>query len=203
MDKLKMPTLVATGLLAGVAWRVELEWHGWAGLDWLGYFHWAIPFGFALFFGWLFLYLPVPGRGCRLMVVLGMAIVSFAWFQLVEFALVYYFNGGPGAFVELIFLGEARYRLYANMIYVVIPLTPLLFALLLVLSGAGTRLGRIGLALAIYMSACPVSIAVLEIIPQLAPADAIHTIKSGVIIPLLVIGLGILVPQHPRSMSTQ
>ena len=45
--------LVRVGLLAGGLWRAELEWHGWTGLLWLGYFHLAVPAGAAAFIAWV------------------------------------------------------------------------------------------------------------------------------------------------------
>jgi hypothetical protein len=29
--------LVAAGFIAAIGWRLELEFHGWKGLDWLGF----------------------------------------------------------------------------------------------------------------------------------------------------------------------
>ena len=45
--------LVALAALLGVVWRGEVEWHGWDGLRWVGYFHWAVPVGGIAFLAWL------------------------------------------------------------------------------------------------------------------------------------------------------
>ncbi len=62
----------SVALLAGLLWRAEVEWHGWAGLTWLDHFHWAVPIGVLLFLGWLALFCGVQPmwkrtafRSCR------------------------------------------------------------------------------------------------------------------------------------------
>ena len=99
---------------------------------------------------------------------------------------------------------KPRGRRSANLIYAVIPLTPLLFAGLLFAFGLKPRAFNIAVSLLIYVLACPVSIAILEMIQHRGGADSLHTIKSGVIIPFLVFGLGLMVTKkeedrHPTA----
>jgi hypothetical protein len=61
---------------------------------------------------------------------------------------------------------------------------------------------QIALALAIYILACPVSIGLLAVLQQPGDTDALHTIKTGVIIPFLIVGLGVLVPKE-KGATTQ
>lgn len=185
--------LTAVAVLAAVAWRVELEVHGWDGLDWIGYFHWAIPLGVFLFFGWLYLFVPVSSKARRICLLLTAAVAGAAWFLVVQFALCYRFNAE--AFVPLT-VGERPYRAYLNLIYAVVPLTPLLFVGLLWAFVARPKLSRLALSIAIYLLACPISVGILAAVGHRGKPDALHAIKSGVIIPFLVAGLGVLVPNR-------
>lgn len=76
-------------------------------------------------------------------------------------------------------------RVYTNLLYGVVPLTPLLFAGLLLAFGLKPKAIRVMMAVLIYVLACPISIAALAGLQHRGGADALHTIKSGVIIPLL------------------
>ena len=52
LKKYRFLSLVVFAALAGIAWRIEIEYHGWKGLIWLGYYHLAIPFAIFLFLIW-------------------------------------------------------------------------------------------------------------------------------------------------------
>ncbi|MBL7220281.1 MAG: hypothetical protein ISS69_09220 [Phycisphaerae bacterium] len=198
----QLKLLIGTGIAAAILWRVELELHGWDGLIWIGYFHWAIPVGAVLFLGWLFSFSPIVGKIRRGAFVLTTAIVSIIWFQVVMFALYYHFNTGPSAFVEVLSLGDKTYTLYANTIHAVVPATPLIFAGLLCVFGLTPKAKDLTLGVLVYILACPVSIVILAVLDHRGGVDAIHTIKSGVIIPFLVIGLGILVPKKEKGQHS-
>jgi hypothetical protein len=203
MMKQSIPILVVAGLVAAIVWRLELEFHGWKGLDWLGYFHWAIPVGVLLFLSWLFVYCPITSPVKRLLLVCVTGFVAVVWFLVVEFSLYYYFNGGPSAFIRFLAVGEMRYRIYMNLIYAVIPLTPLIFATVLCLFGLKLKIRQLWTAVLMYILACPISIIILAVLQHRGGADALHTIKSGVIIPFLVVGLGILVPRKREGPTKQ
>jgi cytochrome b6-f complex iron-sulfur subunit len=50
-------------LLAGIAavlWRLEVDAHGWPGLIWLSYFHWAIPAAVLLLLAWIYFFAYRP-----------------------------------------------------------------------------------------------------------------------------------------------
>ena len=203
MMKKGIPVLVAAGFIAAIVWRLELEFHGWEGLKWLGYFHWAIPVGVLLFLSWLFIYCPITSPVKRFLLVCVTGCVAVVWFLVVEFSLYYYFNAGPSAFIRLLADGEIQYRIYMNLIYAVIPLTPLVFASVLRLFGLKLKVRRLFAAVLIYILACPISIIILAVLQHQGGADAIHTIKSGVIIPFLIAGLGILVPKEIEGPTNQ
>ncbi|MBL4753370.1 MAG: hypothetical protein JKY52_07240 [Flavobacteriales bacterium] len=52
MAKYKILSLGILSLVLGVLWRLEVEYHGWEALKWIGYFHYAVPVGFLLFIAW-------------------------------------------------------------------------------------------------------------------------------------------------------
>jgi|WetSurMetagenome_2_1015567.scaffolds.fasta_scaffold27182_4 hypothetical protein len=195
MIKVKFALLTVVGIIAAIFWRIEVELHGWDGLGWIGYFHWAIPIGIMLFLGWLFLFTAPLGKVKRNVLVLITAIASVMWFLIVQFALVYHFNQGPSAFVQLLTAGENAYQIYNNLIYMIIPLTPLFFAGLLWVFRLKPTISQLVLAVLIYVLAYPISVEILAMLHHKGGADALHTIKSGIIIPFLIIGLGVLVPK--------
>jgi len=200
---LALSGLVGVAILAAVVWRVELEVHGWGGLDWIEYFHWAIPAGALMFMVWLAVVVPIPGAVDRAVFLLATALAAVVWHGVAMFALYFHFNTGPGAFVEMILTGETRYNIYAKLIYVVVPLTPVVFAILLSVFGARPSVWQLTVSLAVYVLACPVSIALLDLVGHRGGADAIHTIKSGFIIPFLIAGLAILAVDFGRRRQGQ
>ena len=202
MIKRKFTLLAAIGIISALLWRVEIELHGWAGLNWIGYFYWVIPIGITLFLGWLFMFTPSLNKIKRGILTLITAIVSIIWFLVIQFALVYHFNPGPSAFAQLLITGERLYQVYKDLIYVLIPLTPLLFAMLLFTFGLKSKLSQLALAVLVYILACPVSVGILALLHHEGGADALHTIKSGIIIPFLVFGLGVLVPNNEDEQQT-
>ena len=195
--------LVGVAILAAVVWRVELEVHGWDGLTWLEYFHWAVPAGALMFMVWLAVVVPIPGAVDRAVFLADTAIAAVVWYLFALFALVSHFNAGPSAFVSMLLTGETLYHIYATLIYAVVPLTPLVFAFLLTVSGVRPSVWQLAVSLAMYVLACPVSIALLALTNHPGRPDAIHTIKSGFIIPFLISGLGILAIDFGRRRQGQ
>jgi hypothetical protein len=196
MMKRKWPCLTAVALLAAIIWRLEVELHGWEGLDWISYFHWALPISILLFLCWLFAFSPFTTPVKRWAFVLAAGIAALLWFQVVDFALRWHFVEGRFVFALMVlnFLSEEEFGIYRNSIYAVIPLTPFVAAGLLWIFGLKPKFIPVALSVGIYLLACPASVGLLAWLPLRSFADAIHSIKSGVIIPFLIIGLGILVP---------
>ncbi|MFO1489641.1 MAG: hypothetical protein U1F77_17870 [Kiritimatiellia bacterium] len=190
---MKAATLGAVALVAAAMWRIELEIHGWGGLDWIGYFHCAIPAGYVLFLGWVGRYAPVQSRPRKIWLLLALGITACAWFLVVNYAAYFRFVGGPVFLMLMMHFGEENVMLIHRMSVLAIPLTP--FAFLLVLYCFGLRPGwrRITTSLFIYCLSFPVSIQMLDMIPPPGEADFLHAIKSGFVIPFLVVGLGVLV----------
>lgn len=74
-------SLVGVSLLAGILWRLELHarW-GWASLDWIGQFHWAIPIASIVFLAWVWVntgQMTCLKRSALLGVLLGLAATGY------------------------------------------------------------------------------------------------------------------------------
>lgn len=176
---MRRTSLIAVGLLAAAAWRLEVQWHGWDGLTWITYFHWAIPLGALLFSGWLYRF--AGARRPALLAVAAFALAG-AVFLIEINALAVVYSRMPG--------GEARFTaaLVIHLgVFVAYPL-----ALWWVARGLGAPLrGRRCLAgLALYLAAFPIAIGLLAAVGHAGGADALHAIKSGFVIPWLLVGLG-------------
>ena len=190
----KATTLGAVALVAAVMWRIELEIHGWGGLDWIGYFHLAIPAGFVLFLGWVGRYAPIQSRLRRIMLLLALGIAASAWYVVLLHAFYFHYQIGGPSFIWLVEnLGEERFLLFQSMSAWTIPITPIAFLLVLYCFGLRPGWRRISTAIFIYCLSFPVSIQMLDMIPHPGGADFLHAIKSGFVIPFLVVGLGVLV----------
>ncbi len=190
----KATTLAAVALVAAAMWRIELEIHGWGGLDWIDYFHYAIPAGYALFLGWVGRYAPMQSRPRRIMLLLTLGIAASAWYVVVLHAVYFHYQIGGPSFIWLVEnLGEERFLLFQSMSAWTIPITPIAFLLVLYCFGLRPGWRRISTAIFIYCLSFPVSIQMLDMIPHPGGADFLHAIKSGFVIPFLVVGLGVLV----------
>ncbi|MDY6990754.1 MAG: hypothetical protein SWQ30_22155 [Thermodesulfobacteriota bacterium] len=194
--------LGVVAIVAALCWRIEIELHGWEGLDWVGYFHWSIPFGAVMFLIWLAATVPIDGPSKRAAFLATTALVAFGWYRVVQFSLFYHFNGGPSGFVQFLAVGEKRFFIYANLIYAVVPLTPIIFSGILAIFGERPSALRLAPAILIFVAATPISTALLAVLNHRGGSDAIHTMKSGVIIPFLIVGLGILSINGKREPVT-
>lgn len=172
--------LLAVALIAAAGWRAEVEWRGWAGLTWIGYFHWAIPFGALLFSGWLYRFAGARRPLALAALASGLAAAAFVG-ELDALRVVY--SRWPG--------GEARWIAGSTQALAVFWLYPTTLWI------AGRRLGapisgRGALAgLAAYAAAMPMAIVALDAVGHRGGADVLHAIKSGFVIPLLVGSLGL------------
>ena len=173
-------SLIAVALLAAVGWRGEVEHHGWGGLTWLTYFHWAIPLGAALFAGWLALF---GGARRRLFLAAGALILAALAYWLLYGALMTIYSRWPPPPAQVWFnVGLALTTLVGF---------PSGVWLLGRRCGAAIRLGPCLLALGCWLGAVPLAMLGLEVTHHIGGADFLHTIKSGFVIPPLLIALGL------------
>jgi hypothetical protein len=66
------------------------------------------------------------------------------------------------------------------------------------LFGIRASLSRLALSVGVFLLAQPVARLTLELTGHVGGSDSIHAIKSGFIVPLLVMGLGIIFLPFPR-----
>lgn len=192
IKKHKLPSLIILALLCGVIWRAEVEYYGWQGLIWISYFHIAIPIGFGLFLIWAntFFDLSLFKR-----VLLNLTAVLFGilvYFGL-GISLTYMFNGGPSAFIMEMHTSEWQSTFIAFSHFILIPLIPIGIYFILRLfkirrPWKSLLNGIIGIIISI-----PVSIILLELLNHKGEQDFIHSIKSGILIPLWIISIGLII----------
>ncbi len=174
-------------LLGGVLWRVEVEYHGWEGLIWLSYFHWAIPVGVAAFVCWIAFSALAPAGARRVLFIL-VAAAYAAWsLPLLAMTLNIAFTIGPE---WVLLVGVSPWGDY---------LRPALYAIVAIPAGAfllarllGARLPWRMLPVSVVLAALagPAAIAALAIIDP-NHADDIHAVKTGAAVPFVLFALGI------------
>jgi hypothetical protein len=185
---------VAIGVGAGLLWRLEIEYHGWAGLDWIGYYHWAVPISVTAFILWALRYCEIEPRARLVKFAIVLLLLAVVLGSATQIILWDYFILGPRA----ILFGR---REFGPSIFVLYPLVPLIVWFVSKLFGQRGSLVRGLLSLSVFLAAFPLALLLLSITGA-REVDAIHTIKSGFIVPWLVIGLGVLfVPSGRRSQS--
>lgn len=162
----------------GLLWRLEVAWHGWEGLIWIGYVHLAVPVGVVAFLVWLAT-TPVVRSSPRRWGLLGVATVH-AGITVFLTRMLLFELFGRFAFLAI----YALYGLVAQMVFA---------------PAVAWGLGRL-LGFPLRRWTLPVSILLLAASPWLAMlvldvlgtrADGIHTIKSGAIIPFVVFAFGL------------
>ncbi len=181
--------LIVASLLGGILWRLEVEWHGWNGYGWTGYFHWAVPVALLMCLAWLHGRGDIPRGWRRPLFLLVIAAMLVGWGIVMRFALYYHLNFGPGAVVERLRLGQYRYRLYASMVFPLLPMAPLLMGAVGRLFGKRMHWGLIGLGALFHVLAVPLSLFLLVVLRHDGGADTLNAIKSGLIWPWIIAGL--------------
>lgn len=204
--------LAALAIACGVGWRLELESRGWAGLSWTSYGHHAFPIGMAAFVVWALAVCRLVHRvsAARLAglgaVLGGLAIAGYLFVPALLRAVYGGWGGGllsvelasnpvlvrelPGFFaapssrpLEILFSDIAFWSVW------LVPTAAIWGALRL--AGVRSRLWSVPLSALVQFWAWPVSIWALAILDHKGGADPAHALKSGFVIPWLVIAVGI------------
>lgn len=170
--------LVVIALLTAAAWRGEVEWRGWEGVAWVGWFHWAIPLGAVLFAGWLWRY--AGAREGWLLAGGFLLICAVAYHvELRALHIIYArFPPPPGYVTGALIAAPAA--------FVLLPVLTWLLARRL---GASLQPGAAAPALVLYLAALPLTVLVLGFVGH-PGADLLHAIKTGWAIAPLVYALG-------------
>ena len=201
-------SLIGIGLLSGLLWRLEVEYWGWAGLIWVSYFHDAIPAGVLLFLLWVLAVARFILRFSAIALVrtfATLAAIATVFYHVAAYSFVILYGRGPDAAADIFFLVKF---LGIHFMYTQIAARLLLFSLPAWLYLAARLLGfavswrNAIAAYAVYFAAVPASkLAIATFEPDI-PADFIHTIKSGFIVPFLIASFGLcFVPLRSRFGS--
>lgn len=184
-------SLCICAIIAAGLWRVEIEWHGWAGLTWIKYFHWAVPIGYFMFVGWVGVTCGVLPWKKRALLIGLLIVIAPVLHVMVARALYFRFVGGPSFLGVIIIYGEDGFRLLRRMIIVVYPALPVAAWIIARSFGIHSSPLRLVASLVVFITALPVAIVLLAITNHIGGPNPIHAIKSGFIIPMLFVGAGI------------
>ena len=177
------------GIGCGMLWRLELEWHGWKGLNWLYYFHYSIPVVFLCCIVWVNVLTEFSSFGKRVALNSIAVLLSIAIYISVKTSIVYYFTSW-GIFAEISTpfwkLNFLRFSVFLMLLW------PLLLFILLKILKLDKGKQSLFWSMIVMLFSVPVSIFVLQILNHKGQSDFIHTIKSGVLLPFLVFSVGVL-----------
>ncbi|WP_395733573.1 hypothetical protein [Prosthecobacter sp.] len=179
-------TLLLLALISGVAWRAELELRGgWAGLTWIGYFHWSIPASVFAFLVWV---MCVTRVHRPLIFAVSLLVFSMLAFELLKYLIhscffIRYWSA-PDSLLDL--------RIVRGVIFLLFwPLLPLAFCALCRGYGVPIKVGPALASAALCSLSWPLASFVRSFIEQRGGQDFIHALKSGFVIPLLILSLGL------------
>jgi len=178
-----MFSLILIGLIAGVLWRLEVEWHGWEGLVWTTYFHWAYPAGVLLFVAWLSAFCGVAGLKFRIAFILILFFYFAAVYPIVE-------NSAKELFYRNIFMGSPSWWDRRFSIFIIFPLVFWIFLCIARIFKAPMSLKGSILSFGLYLLSFPIAELLLALFHHRGGADTLHAIKSGFVIPLMVLSFG-------------
>lgn len=189
-------SLLVLGLLAGIGWRAELELTtGWASLEWLNRFHWAVPISIVTFIAWVLAMAPVKRPILFASVLLGFAAAAYVFADIL---LSFFFAAGPSAMGYVVLLGgsdlDRGFALH-RFLHFAAPclwmLIPLAFCGICRLFGVKITLGSALSSAVLFLGSWPTAIFIRGFFEHQGSPDAIHALKSGFVIPLLIYSLGL------------
>ena len=183
-------SLIIFSIVTSLAWRLEVEFHGWEGLIWLSYFHLAIPFSFFLFILWINLFFDLPNLEERLIINSLLIFWIVIAFISITASLESLFAAGPSAIFYLT-LSDSKMRLLNFVRYFFTPLFPIISLLSLRLINIKVRVLPMFLSLLIYLLSFPLAVLLLQIFSHKGEIDLLHAVKSGVVFPFLFFSLGL------------
>ncbi|UTW61427.1 hypothetical protein KFE98_15625 [bacterium SCSIO 12741] len=194
-------SLILSGLLAGLIWRLEVEYHGWAGLKWISYFHYSIPAGILLFFVWSNAQIQLTAKK-RLFFNLSGLVFTVVVLGLLELSLRGAFISGPSAFIH--HMTAPRWLLFASQygILILLPLIPIGLFFMIRLFGMRPPYRNLFFSLAGLVVSVPICVLLLDLVNHRGGADEIHALKSGFIVPFWFFFLGILFYQSITNRSS-
>lgn len=192
-------TLWIIALLAGIGWRAELELRtGWASLDWISQFHWAVPAGVLAFILWVLSVTRVKSPAAFAAALL---LYSIAGHVVVESLL-------KAAFGRWIILSDDAETSLVRQMYtqkltyfLLLILVPFTFSLLCRLFGVRVRILPVLVSAVLFMLSWLIAAYGFFYLEGHGDADLIHALKSGYIIPILILSLGLPVLRARRDTA--
>lgn len=200
-------SLIVIALLIGWVWRLEVDYHGWHGLRWIGYFHWAVPFGLLLFWLWCGWVCGIRPLRKRMLFMLVLAVYACAAYYLCMNLLYMWFRPGPIMMLSMFnlqdALGAENLSPEAFGILLVIAilgawfLIPFCFVLLV--RAFGKPIGKLKATFStlLFFFATPLATILLHAVPQPGSPDEIHAFKTGFVYPFFVFALGSVFLENP------
>jgi hypothetical protein len=181
-------SLLIIALLAGLGWRVELEMTtGWASMDWIGRFHWAIPAGVLAFIVWVLCVTRVKRRGAFAAALVGYGIMGYF---AVQGLLLAAWGRTIVLFDDEEFSGAKRLMWEKFQRFLLVALVPPLFWLLCRAFGVRVRLGSVLGCAVLFMLSWPLADFLFTALEGRSEMFFIHAVKSGYVIPMLMLCLG-------------
>lgn len=181
-------SLILLAVFCGLLWRVELEYHGWAYLNWITYFHWAVPVSFGLFLMWVNAFVSLKSKA-RVLINLGAAVYGVLIYYLVYISLVtahsrssilLSFDISPFTFA-LIIIGQL----------LIVPSIPVCIFLVLKKIKQAPKTSYLIISIIGVILSAPIAEWLLAYTNHIGSDDFIHTIKSGYLMVFLIISFGI------------
>ncbi len=192
--------LLLFSFLSFLTWRVEVESHGWSGLTWLSYFHWAIPICLLSFIAWVNIFFNFGTIQKRAVVNSFLVFWVMVGFFVFALSLQSIFIAGPSAFVHHFMMPKWQLYLIRFVAFVVFPLFPLIALSSLRIIRIKIPPKYIFFSQVMFLLAFPLSVLLLTVIPHRGSPDIIHAVKSGFVFPFLFFSLGFpLIYGHPRN----
>jgi len=192
IKKYKLHSLLILAILCGTIWRIEVEYYGWTGLKWITYFHFAIPIGFGLFLLWANCFFDLT-ISQRILINLTAILFGILLYFGLAISLTYLFNTGPSAFLMEMQTPEWKSTLYRYSIFILIPLIPIVTYFILRIFRIRKSLKNLLYGIIGVIVSVPISVILLELLNHKGGQDYIHLVKSGFIIPLWVISIGLII----------
>jgi hypothetical protein len=177
-----------------------VEYHGWAALGWITYFHYALLIGLIICLAWANSILSMPLGKRVAMNALAASYGMFIFYALVVSLGHFYMPG----FWSYTIMGWEAIRLFGwweepevyfqmSSILVVAPLLMLGVILILRLYGFIVNRKDTVKAIGLMFLSTPLAMFFLWIVNHKGGPNLIHAIKSGFIIPFIVFSVGYLV----------
>ena len=184
----RLLTLVGLSLFCWGLWYAEVAWHGWEGLTWISYFHWAVPTSVMFFIVWLRWTIGEPAK--PLLFWPGLLLYLFIGLPVYEFTASVSFNAGPGAFLNLIVHGfeQSHFRWYFMGLHSLIPIV--LFVFLRSIGCARLNWTLLSISWIGFGASFVLGLLLAPFIHH-GYDDLVHVFKVGSAIPFIVFFLGL------------